>query len=545
MAISSNQAATKQNSEPVVQKTRLRLGLAHWHELGLLLKENGLSIPLLGLIFVLIGIIGAALSPQSPDFFFVILGITGVAFILLIIVRLRQEYLKPLSHLRSWSTHIRSGDLAIHVPVPLHGEMVSLVRDINGITDELNALTDEMDGKVRAQTEHIASKSRSLEILYDITIDLSSARNLDELLAQFLDTLMVLFDARAATVRLNTENNKTVLVASHGLDVDIVKQEQMVDMDRCLCGQIATNGGIGIQTGITQCNKFVDHPMLNEPCAEMIVVPLQYQDRILGVYNIFLERPSAELGGDVRDLLNSIGMTLGLAIEKARLEENERRLAIMEERNFIGSELHDSLAQSLVSMRLQVKMLGEILHKKDIDSAKNEVNRLREAVESAHVSLRELLANFRTRMDERGLIPSIEELVERFKIESDTTVYLQNKWPEFPFSPTQEVQVYRIVQESLANVRKHSNARNVRIMLGKLDDDHFSVLIEDDGKGADQKVETTLPGENIGMSIMRERAERIEGVLRIESEPGEGTRIQLAFPTYPATRQTLVNKVKP
>lgn len=543
MAISSNQSATKENSEPVAQKTRLRLGLVHWHELGLLLKENGLSIPLLGLILILFGIIGAALSPQSPDFFFVILGIIGVAIILLIVVRLRQEYLKPLSHLRSWSTHIRSGDLAIHVPVPLHGEMVSLVRDINGITDELNALTDEMDGKVRAQTEHIASKSRSLEILYDITIDLSSARNLDELLAQFLDTLMVLFDARAATVRLNTENNKTVLVASHGLDVDIVKQEQMVDTGRCLCGQIATNGGIGIQAGIASCNKFVDHPMLDGPCAEMIVVPLQYQDRILGVYNIFLERPSTELGGDVRDLLNSIGMTLGLAIEKARLEENERRLAIMEERNFIGSELHDSLAQSLVSMRLQVKMLGEILHKKDVDSAKNEVNRLREAVESAHVSLRELLANFRTRMDERGLIPSIEELVERFKTESDITVYLQNEWPEFAFSPTQEVQVYRIVQESLANARKHSNARNVRVMLGKLDDDHFSVLIEDDGKGTDQKVETTLPGENIGLSIMRERAERIEGVLRIESEPGEGTRIQLAFPAYPATRQTLVNKV--
>ncbi|MFV1998160.1 MAG: ATP-binding protein [Acidiferrobacterales bacterium] len=501
-------------------------------------------MPLLGLILVFLGISGAAIILHTPDILFVILGIAGLALIVLIVVRLRQEYFKPLSHLRSWSKHIRSGDLAIHVPVPLHGEMVGLVRDINGITDELSVLTDEMDSKVRAQTEHIASKSRSLEILYDITIDLSSARNLDELLAQFLDTLMVLFDAQAATVRLNTENNKTVLVASHGLDADIVKQEQMVDFDRCLCGQIATNGGIGIQTGITSCNKFVDHPMLDGPCAEMIVVPLQYQDRILGVYNIFLKRPSAELGRDVRDLLNSIGMTLGLAIEKARLEENERRLAIMEERNFIGSELHDSLAQSLVSMRLQVKILGEILHKKDLDSAKNGVEQLREAVESAHVSLRELLANFRTRMDERGLIPSIEELVERLRIETDITVYLQNEWPEFTFSPTQEVQVYRIVQESLANVRKHSQARNVRIMLGKLDDDHFSVLIEDDGKGTDQKVETTLPGENIGMSIMRERAERIEGVLRIESEPGDGTRIQLAFPAHPtSTLRRLVNKV--
>lgn len=100
--------------------------------------------------------------------------------------------------------------------------------------------------------------------------------------------------------------------------------------------------------------------------------------------------------------------------------------------------------------------------------------------------------------------------------------------------------MYRIVQESLANVRKHSNAQNVRVMLGKLDDDHFSVLIEDDGQGADRKIETTLPGENIGLSIMRERAERIEGVLRIESEPGEGTRIQLAFPAQPARKQKLL-----
>lgn len=540
MAITSNQSAVKQGSDAVSRKTRLHLGLVQWHEIKLLMKENGLFLPLLGLILVLCGIVSAAVTSQAPNLYFATLGTVGVVLILLVGVRLRREYLKPLSHLRSWSQHIRSGNLAIHVPVPLHGEMVSLVRDINGLTDELNVLTDDMDSKVRAQTEHIASKSRSLEILYDIATDLSSARNLDDLLAQFLDTLMVLFDARAATVRLNTENNKTVLVASRGLDVDIVKQEQAVAMDRCLCGQIATEGGIGIQTGIAACNKFVDHPMVEGTCAEMIVVPLQYQDRILGVYNIFLERPSAELGKDVRDLLNSIGKHLGLAIEKARLEENERRLAIMEERNFIGSELHDSLAQSLVSMRLQVKMLGEILHKKDVDSAKIEVTRLKEAVESAHVSLRELLANIRTRMDERGLIPSIEELVDRFKAETDITVYLQNEWPEFAFSPTQEVQVYRIVQESLANVRKHSNAQNVRIMLGKLDDDHFSVLIEDDGQGADQKVETTLPGESIGLSIMRERAERIEGILKIESEPGEGTRIQLAFPAQPARKQQLL-----
>ncbi len=536
-------ATTPDNTSNVPQeneRAKRRLLLpewAHWRDFQNLMQRNGLVLPLIGLLALFIAAFVGAFRPQIATPLLVFIGVVGISLIGLVLFRLRQEYFKPLGNLRAWSQHLRSGDLAIHVPVPRHGEMVTLVRDINGLTDELNILTEEMDTKVRAQTEHIASKTRSLEILYDIATDLSTARNLDELLGHFLDTLMVLFDARAATVRLNTEKNQTVLVASHGLSLDVVKQEQLVDMNRCLCGQIATNGGIGIQKGVSSCNQFLDCNLIEGPCAEMIVVPLQYQDRILGVYNLFLERPSAELGKDVRDLLNSIGMHLGLAIEKTRLDENERRLAIMEERNFIGSELHDSLAQSLVSMRLQVKLLGEILHKKDIKAAQMEVEQLREAIGEAHVSLRELLANFRERMDERGLIPSIEDLVERFKTETGITVFLQNEWPEFTFSPTQEVQVFRIIQESLANVRKHSNAHTVRVLLGKLDDDHLSVLIEDDGCGTGQKIETTMPGENLGMSIMRERAERIEGVLRVESDPGEGTRIQLAFPTQPAAAQ--------
>jgi len=502
------------------------------------LATNGLLLPLATLFIILLAEILLEVWPQVPAASSIQLGLgaAGLVLVSLVFYRLWKEFLVPLSHLRSWSQNLRAGNLAIHVPVPPQGEMVSLVRDINGLTDELHTLTEEMDFKVRAQTEHIASKSRSLEILYDIATDLSTTRNLDELLEQFLDTMMVLVDARAASVRLLDDKNQTVLVASRGLSPEVVKQEQIVDTGRCLCGQIARNGGIGIQAGIASCNRFLDQPMVDGPCRELIVVPLRYRDRILGVYNLFLERPSAELGKDARDLLNSIGMHLGLAIEKSRLDDNERRIAIMEERNLIGSELHDSLAQSLVSMRLQVKMLGEILHRRDIRDAQNELRRLRQAVEEAHESLRELLANFRSRMDERGLIPSIEEVVERFRQETGVTVYLQNQWRSFALTPNQEVQVFRIIQEALANVRKHSNAQNVRILLGQIDDETLSVLIEDDGQGADQEISTTTghPGEKIGLSIMRERADRIDGALLFESEPGEGTRIQLVFPIQPA-----------
>jgi len=459
-----------------------------------------------------------------------LLGISAIGTGLLVLNRLHNEFLSPLVALREWSQRIRAGDLNTQVPLPRRGEFVSLIRDINSLTDEINVLTGDMDARVKGQTEHIASKTRSLELLYDIAADLSTTRNLDELLEQFLDSLMVLVDAKAASVRMSSDDGNTYLVASRGLEPPVVAEEKAVPMNRCLCGHIARDGGIGIQKGISDCNKHLSQPLLRSQCSELIVVPLQYRDRILGVYNLFLDRPSAELGKDVRDLLNTIGRHLGLAVEKARLDDNERRLAIMEERNMIGSELHDSLAQSLVSMRLQIKMLGEILHKKDVRSAQNEVRRLRAAVEEAHVSLRELLSNFRSRMDERGLIPSIEDIVQRFEEETGISVYLQNNWSGLNFSPVQEIQVFRIIQEALANIRKHSNACNVRILLDSPDNGHHSVLVEDDGHGILEDGGSGQRGENIGLSIMRERADRLHGTLNIESESGEGTRVLLEFP---------------
>jgi two-component system nitrate/nitrite sensor histidine kinase NarX len=445
----------------------------------------------------------------------------------------------PFFELKKWSDRLRSGDLNTKIPLTENTSFRGVISDVNNITHELSDLTEEMDLKVQEKTKHIAAKSRSLEILYDIATDLSTARNLDELLEQFLDTLMVLVDAKAASVRLITENDSTLLIASRGLSNEIVKQEQCVKIDRCLCGDITKNGGFGIQAGIESCNKIAGIELIKGGCAELIVVPLQYRDNILGVYNLFLKRPSSELGKDVGDLLNSIGKHLGLAIEKSRLDDNERRLAIMEERNMIGNELHDSLAQSLVSMRLQIKMLGEILFKKDIRGAQNEVRRLRSSVDQAHEDLRDLLGNFKSLIDDRGLVPAINDLVLTFKEETKISVFLQNEWNEYSFSPIQEVQIYRIIQEALANVRKHSNAANVRIILKYGQDGHydqnndFIILIEDDGHGIEAPEGSEVrskPGENIGITIMKERAQRLGGTLAIESEAGDGTRIFLNFP---------------
>jgi two-component system nitrate/nitrite sensor histidine kinase NarX len=337
------------------------------------------------------------------------------------------------------------------------------------------------------QTVRLARKTQSLDILYEIAASLSQPGNLEQILDGFLDTFIELVDARAASVRLATGDGGSRLIASRGLAPEALERDR----------------------------------------AEFVEIPVQHQGRVLGVYNLLLDRPLAAMGEDMPELLVSVGRHLGLAVEKARLEGEARRLAIVEERNIIGSELHDSLAQSLIGMRLQLKMLSESLARKDFGTAQYEANRLRRSMTQANADLRELLTNYRLKIDEAGLVQTLANLVERFGRETGIAVFFQNECRALALTPAQEIQVFYIIQEALANIRKHSGARNVRILLNN-EDDLYTVLIEDDGLGMAGTAED-MPGEHAGLAIMRERTERLQGQIVIESESGEGTRIVLMF----------------
>ena len=386
----------------------------------------------------------------------------------------------------------------------------------------------------QAQIVRLARKTQSLDVLYAIATSLSQPGSLDQLLDSFLGTFIELIDARAASVRVVTDDGHTRLIASRGLDPSVVERDRLMKLGRCDCGWCATEGGIRVQSGTRGCAKLLGRPMLEHDCEEFVVVPVQYQDRILGVYNLFLDRPLAAMGEDMHDLLISVGRHLGLALEKSRLDNDSRRLALMEERTLIGNELHDSLAQALISMRLQIKMMGESLHRSDIRAAESELRHLRQAMDQAHASLRDLLANFRLKIGDEGFAPAIANMVQRFQQETGIAVFFQNECLALNLTPAQEVQVFYIVQEALTNIRKHSNAHNVRIMFNN-EDDFYTVLIEDDGLGMAGFADG-IPGEHMGLAIMQERTERLPGQLVIESEPDEGTRIVLMFTAPPATR---------
>jgi two-component system, NarL family, nitrate/nitrite sensor histidine kinase NarX len=385
--------------------------------------------------------------------------------------------------------------------------------------------------QAQTQAVRLARKTQSLDVLYAIATSLSQPGSLEQLLDGFLDTFIELVDARAASVRLVTGDGQTRLIASRGLAPEVAERDRLMPAAGCPCGWAASEGGLRIQQGTAPCAALTGRPMLERDCVEFVAVPVQYQDRILGVYNLFLDRPLAAMGEDMPDLLISVGRHLGLAIEKARLESEARRLAILEERNLIGNELHDSLAQSLIGMRLQLKLLGESLARKDIGAAQYEASRLRRAMTQANDDLRELLTNYRLKIDDAGLVPTIANLVERFGRETGIAVFFQNECRALALTPAQEIQVFFIIQEALTNIRKHSGARNVRILLNN-EDDLYTVLIEDDGLGM-ADAEGEAPGGHAGLAIMRERTERLLGQIVIESEPGEGTRIVLMFTAPP------------
>ncbi len=382
------------------------------------------------------------------------------------------------------------------------------------------------------QSVRLARKTQSLDILYEVATGLSQPGSLDQLLDGFLDTFIELVDARAASVRLATEDGHTRLIASRGLAPEVAEHDRLMAVGRCPCGWAASEGGLRIQRGTAACAALIGRPMLERDCTELVVIPVQYQDRILGVYNLFLDRPLAAMGEDMHDLLISVGRHLGLAIEKARLEGEARRLAIMEERNLIGNELHDSLAQSLIGMRLQLKILSESLARKDFGAAQYEANGLRRALTQANADLRSLLTDFRLKIDDSGLMQSLATLVERFGQETGIAVYFQNDCQALALTPTQEIQLFYIIQEALTNIRKHSGAQNVRVMLNN-EDDLYTVLIEDDGLGMAGPA-APLAGEHAGLAIMQERTAKLPGQIVIESEPGEGTRIVLIFNAPPA-----------
>jgi two-component system nitrate/nitrite sensor histidine kinase NarX len=281
-----------------------------------------------------------------------------------------------------------------------------------------------------------------------------------------------------------------------------------------------------VKFSVHTCAKCVGEKSQAQASVGTIVIPLRYHGKTLGIFNLFFDTEPS-LAFDERALLESIADNIAIALDKARLDEQTKRMELSQERLFLSQEIHDSLAQTIYSLKLQVTVLGDMLKKGDRSDASDKVTGLQSNITQANQELRELMCNFRVPLDPKGIEVSLKNLVNRFKAEEGIATYLQVKG-KLKIPPEVEMQIMRITQEALSNVRKHAQARNVRILLSAKP--HCQLLIEDDGIGFKKdKNESEIMGNNIGMNIMKERADRIGASIEIESEADEGTRIIVSF----------------
>lgn len=372
------------------------------------------------------------------------------------------------------------------------------------------------------------------ELFAELTAGLSGGDDLESLLQRFLVPVLRLSGAQAGAVRALTDDGLRMrLVGSVGLPPALLLAEQEVDRHCGACGRALDEGRLTWTDDLRPCRQHAAGESLGQGFGQLMAVPLRHREQVLGIYNLFFERQTPQRA-DIAAVLRSVGELLGLALHHARLEREHLRAAVLHERQMLANEVHDAVAQTLVFMKMRLPLLQDALRQHDDARALKYHDDLRQAVTDAHASLREILTHFRTRMDPKGLLHALRALqagyLDRHGIE--LAIDAQAAAPEL--SVEQEVQVFHIVQEALANVAKHSRARQARVTVERTAD-ALRFVVEDDGAGlwparAAQSAADAAEGTHFGLEIMRERAQRLGGSLHVQSRPGGGTRVCLNMP---------------
>jgi signal transduction histidine kinase len=271
-----------------------------------------------------------------------------------------------------------------------------------------------------------------------------------------------------------------------------------------------------------------------------LAVPLRTKERIAGALLAESTRATPFDDDDERTLA-SLGDQLGIAIENTRLHERALALAVVDERNRLARELHDSVTQSLFSMHLTIEATRTLLGRKgDVAGAAEQLANLSERARETLAEMRGLIHSLRpAEMEEQGLVAALTRWTERVRRENLLPVDLRVEGTP-ALHEDEEQELFRIAQEALNNTVKHAAATHVTVQL-TTGPAAVTLLVEDDGKGFAPAA--PLHGDAFGTRGMRERAAILGGTLSIDSRPGGGTRVLVTVPrtrAAPATPPTAI-----
>ncbi len=430
----------------------------------------------------------------------------------LTLVLARNDLILPLRNLLSFAANVGRGNLAVRTEHTGTDELGRLGQAFNHMAEDLSKLYQNLEARVEEKTAELTIANRSLELLYHSIARLYNGPVAPETYAILLNDLEnVLGIGRGLACLVETGGERGQVIAS---------TQALFSGDAGMCGLMSCAECMGAtELSVRELKGG----------GRVLSLPLKDTEQVYGVLQ--LEMPQGrELEPWQTQLLEALSRHIGIAIGTARRTEQSHRLSLLEERAAIARELHDSLAQSLAYMKIQVSRLRPFADSGNSEAAQI-LSELREGLNSAYRQLRELLTTFRLRIEGEGLASTLQATVAEFSSRGDIPIALEVHLAGCLLSGNEEIHTLQIVREALSNVLNHARASQATVKVECGGNGSVSAVVEDDGIGIRKQAGT----HHYGMTIMEERAKSLGGTLTVEQPATAGTRITLNF--VPASRR--------
>lgn len=370
----------------------------------------------------------------------------------------------------------------------------------------------------------LTRRNEDLALLNHIGASLTSSLDLDELLNKTLAQLLAHFKVEAGEIFLFDKESQTLrLVLHRGQAAEAFWTRNRFKLGEGVVGMVARSMQPIITRELGQDERFLRSAIVNIGFKQMVCIPLSAPGELVGVLT-FASLSQTAIGEHDVQLMMSIGTWAGTAIENARLHSNARRLAILEERERIGMDLHDGVIQSIYGVGLALENIRHLMHE-DLEQADSDVTKSIENLNATIRDLRTYILDLKPRqLRGASLLEGMQRLIGEFRENVKTEIIFNEPKNDLliDMPQTHAMSLFLICQESLANVAKHANASKVKVDLWSTPD---RVLLEvhDDGLGFDDGQINKSVGH--GLANMLTRVHNVDGDLDISSVKGEGTTI--------------------
>jgi len=433
--------------------------------------------------------------------------LTMTALIILIaMLDIKNNVVKPLRLLVQAAQKTGQGHLQDRVDYDSDDELGLLARTFNQMASELSKIYINLEHRVEHKTSELQKSNEALQLLYDASRSLNQQQDLCHRIMpvmQQLETITPFGPIDVTLFDLADPNNRRTLSTQC---VERPSHCRRLECSQCLVAQVDS------QTHLNLPHK-------------TIALPIKTQDHYFGEFNAQYLAHKPPTSTEIK-LIETLVENLATSMSLDLKFDQDQHMSLIEERSVIARELHDSLAQSLSYLKIQVSRL-QILRKKDARSEQIDevVGDLKTGLNDAYIQLRELLTTFRLQLDAAGLEPTLQATVEEFSQRLGFPIQYQCMLNHQRLTPNEEIHVLQLVREALANVVKHALASAVSLTINN-HQGHIKVEIIDDGIGLPNNPD---PTNHYGLIIMQDRTDTLGGELSITAGDQGGTQVQVSF----------------